>query len=333
MNLRIQFFVFALVFGFSLRAAHAEETDAATQEAAKLYKDAAKDMELREYSRACPKLEAARKIVPGHVRTAMSLAECYDKLGQPATALEVFKTARSIASAQGKADKVAEIDAKVEAIRPRVPHLTIIVPKGIASLPGLSLVRNDVPIPVSQWGAAVPINPGKYVIEVTALDKAPWKAPVEIEIGKDATVEVSPPWNEPAKTGANPQDGNRSQDTGSTSSGRSGLRTAGFVGIGLGAVGLGVGAVLGGLAVSKNNESDDGHCKPDNHCDQIGFDLRTEGRTLGNASTAAFVLGGVFVAAGVISVVVSGKSKEASGNAPQASFWVGPSGLGVRGRW
>jgi hypothetical protein len=332
MDRRIQTAILVIVSGLSLPFARAEDVDPAMQEAQKLYQDAAKDMDRQAYARACPKLEAARKIVPNHVRTAMSLAECYDKLGQPASALDVFKQAKSLASDQGKTDKQIEIDAKVEAIRARAPHLTIIVPRQIASLPGLSIVRNEIPIPVSQWGTAVPINPGKYELEVTALDKAPWKTPVEVQMGKASTVEILPPWDVPAKPDSGAGDGGASTPA-ATSSPKKILRTAGFIGIGLGAIGLGAGAILGGLAVSKNNESDNGHCQPDNHCDQIGFDLRTEARTMGNASTAAIVLGGVFLAGGVVSVVLSGKVKESSGNAPQTSFWVGPSSVGVRGRW
>ncbi|MBK9266171.1 MAG: tetratricopeptide repeat protein [Polyangiaceae bacterium] len=338
MNRRIHFAFFTVALMLMSPIAHAEEKEAARQEAQKLYQDAAKDMDQGQYRRACPKLDAAREIMPGHVRTAMTLAECYDKLGQPATALIVFEDARILASAEGKLDKVAEIDSKLATLASRVPRLTLAVSRNVAALSGFSIVRNGVPIPVTQWGEAVPVNPGTYHIKVTALDKAPWQTSAEIQIGQAVTIDITPPWSVPAGPPPKTVENDKSSDPRTNPAPpivqrSSRLRTAGFVGIGIGVVGVGVGAILGGLAVSKNNDSDDGHCKPNNVCDQIGFDLRTEARTMGNASTALFIVGGLATAGGVILVTASpspGKGQEAKA---RAGLWIGPSGVGIRGQW
>ncbi len=312
--------------GLSPAGAQAQASDADMKEAQKLYQDAAKDMDTQDYARACPKLEAARKILPEHVRTAISLAECHDKLGEPATSLEAYNAARALAHTQKNTDKLAEIDAKLAALKPRVPHLTISVSKNVAMTPGLTISRNNVPVPVAQWGKSVALNPGKYQIEVTAVDKSPWKITQEINMGQNAAVQIKPPWSD--------DDDDDTGTAGAASNGKPGapLRTVGVIGISVGAAGLGVGAILGAMALSKNNASNDGHCNARNICDQTGYDLRTSARSLGNGSTAMLVVGGVLATTGVVLFVVGGKNKSPSDNG-QTSLWVGPTSVGVSGKW
>jgi len=323
----------AIAISLTALGAEAQSTEAAKQEAQKLYQDAAKDMDAKEYARACPKLEAARKILPDHIRTAMSLAECYDKLGEPATAQEAFGFARALAHEQKNTDKLAEIDAKLVALKPRVPHLILSIPKEFSTLPGFAILRNGAPVPVAQWDKPISLNPGKYQIEVSAVDKKPWKTTVEIKAEKDTTLEIKPPWNDP------PAIENSSGTSGTSPSGNgsdspnppsSTLRAIGIAGISLGAVGVGIGAILGGVAVAKNSASDSGLCNASNVCNQEGFDLRTEARAYGNLSTTALVVGSVLLASGVVLVVVGGKN---TSEKTQASLWVGPSSVGVRGMW
>lgn len=331
MNRNLVAWALAVGIGLSPAIVRAQASDAATKEAQKLYQEAAKDMAAQQYGTACPKLEAAKKILPDHVRTAMSLAECYDKLGQPATALETFEAARVLADAQKNADKLAEIDSRLADLRPRVPHLTLVVPKDIASLPGFSVLRNRVPVPVAQWGKALAVNPGTYQIEATALDKAAWNTSAEIQLGHDSIIEIKPPWNGPKETPSDKPE--KPAVPPATKPTNSPLRTIGIVGISLGAVGMGAGAILGGLAISKNNASKDPrHCDTRNVCDQVGLDLRNESLTLGNGSTAAWIVGGVLATSGVVLFAMGGK-KKTSGDEAQTGLWLGPTSAGLHGRW
>jgi hypothetical protein len=332
--------VLSLAILASSSAARAEQqADAKAQAAAsELYTQAKRDMEAGAYARACPRLEAARKILPEHMRTGMTLAHCYDKAGQPARAWAELRRVSALTEAQRNPDKVAEIEAKLADLEGRVPRLTIEVPPDIGALPGFAITRNGTPIITAQWGKAEPVDPGVYEIGATALGKEPWTARVEVrEPGKNVPVKVAPPWVLPARAAEKPaekkdQGPSRSASVGSSSW----MRTAGFVGMGVGAAGLGVGAVLGAMALSRNGASNDGHCKADDRCDQAGFDLRSEARALGNGSTAAFVAGGVVLAAGAALFVISlpgSKDKEAGESRARASLLIGPSGLGVRGAW
>ncbi len=296
----------------------------AKAEAQKLYEDGARDMEVDAYSRACPKFEAAFKILPDHIRTGVTLAECLDKLGKPANALSVLETVALLAKARGDANKLAEVEASIADVDKRAPKLTIRVPAAVATTPGFALSRNGVPIPRAAWETPVPLDPGEYELEASAVDKPTWKTTVRLSIGKAQTVEVTPGW-EKAKivvVAPPPAWPNR-------------VRMAGIVGIGLGAFGLGTWGVLGGLAISKNNASKP-HCSPDNDCDEEGYNRRNEAIGLGHGATVGLIAGGVFLATGVSLLVVAAVGKketkrDAAWTVRDVSF--GPSGVGVRGVW
>src|SRR5262245_12032105 len=109
--------------------ARAQQPDPkAEKKASEPYKQARIEMEAGDYARACPLLEAAKKILPEHVRTGITMAQCYDEAGQPASAWAELMRVKSLAEAQGNADKVAEIDGLLSDLERRVPKLTIEVP-------------------------------------------------------------------------------------------------------------------------------------------------------------------------------------------------------------
>jgi hypothetical protein len=317
--------------------ARAKEPDSNARRAAlELYTQASREMKAGDYARACPRLEAARKILPQHVRTGMTLAQCYDQAGQPASARAELLRVKPLADAQGDADKASEIKSRLASLEGRVSRLTIEVPAGISALPGLVISRNGAPIETVQWGRAEPVDPGAYEIAATALGKEPWSTRVELrEHGQTIRVTVAPPWALPAAVVDRPVEEKRASlpPAGEVSPW---MRTAGFVGIGLGAAGIGVGAVLGGAAISRKNASNDGHCNAQDHCDRVGFDLRSEAVALGQGSTAALVVGGAILATGVVLVAIShvgSKGQEVVKRRARASLVVGGSGVWAEGVW
>ena len=76
----------------------------------------------------------------------------------------------------------------------------------------------------------------------------------------------------------------------------------GLITIGVGAVGLGIGAVTGALSLSRVSDLEARcggyHCSPADEADA------RSAKTLGNVSTAAFVVGGVAAAAGALLLVI-----------------------------
>lgn len=302
------------------------------KEAEKLYGAAAKDMAAKKYDRACPTFEAAKEKAPEHVRTGMTLAQCYAEWGKPGQAFDELQRVRVFALLQNKPDKVKAIDEQVAAVRKSAPLLTIRVPAEIKGKPGLSILSNGKTVPASQWDASVPVNPGTYRIEATASGKDPWETSVDVkEPGKTVTVAVSPPsWGLADPSSGNvPIQGDSPKATPSSN-----LRVMGFVGLGLGGAGLALGGILGGLAISKNKEGA-AYCNAQNACKQAGYDVRLDAYNLGNGSTAAFVAGAVLVGAGALLVGLSPSVKRSSeaSQAIRVETWIGPSSFGIRGDW
>ncbi|MDI3289612.1 tetratricopeptide repeat protein [Polyangium sp. 15x6] len=76
----------------------------------------------------------------------------------------------------------------------------------------------------------------------------------------------------------------------------------GVISLGVGAIGLGVGAVTGAFSMAKVSDVRS-RCQ-DDHCLSAYRVEADEARTLGQVSTAAFVVGGVAAAAGVVLLVL-----------------------------
>jgi hypothetical protein len=110
----------------------------------------------------------------------------------------------------------------------------------------------------------------------------------------------------------------------------SGLRTVGFVALGVGAAGIVAGAVTGGMAMAKRNsiEGCEGtRCPPSARTD-VG-----EYNDLRNISSACFIGGGVLAAAGIALVIAAPKSKPSSAARSEPSLriapWVGAGSAGL----
>jgi hypothetical protein len=324
-------YLFGFVGVLSIHAdALAQVPDARAKiEAQKLYEDGANDMEADAYSRACPKFEAAFKILPDHIRTGVTLAECLDKWGKPASALGVLEKVLPLAKARGDKAKVAEVEASIADLDHRVPRLTIRVSSSLSKTPGLAISRATVPVPPASWGKPIPLDPGEYEIEVSAVDKPIWKTTVQLVIGEPKTVDIVPGWKESEKVEEQTRVVPPPLPVGN------GLRTVGFVGIGLGAAGLATWGVLGGLAISQNNASKE-RCSRDHYCDEEGTSRRNDAIGLGHGATIGLIAGSAFLATGVSLVVIAAAGRKES---KRAATWTvtdllaGPSGVGVRGVW
>ncbi len=314
----------------SATVAHAQATDPAI---AAFFEAAMELMNKTDYQAACPKLEAVLQKEPRMVGARLQLARCYEGWGRTASAWGQYTQLASLDDT-----RAAEAQQSAARLGPRVAKLQIEVPAEIASIPGLKVTLDGKDQPKEAWGVALPVDGIEHVIEATAPDRKPWKQSIQVRdrVAGDADAQpivigVKEPEKLPMKPPPPPPPPPPIAPAPPPQS--SGMRTVGFVGIGLGVVGLGAGAVLGGLALSKNDESKASGCTAANVCGEPGKSLRLDAITFGNASTAAFIAGGVLAGVGVILVATSGKSKESSGNAPRASLYVGPSSVNVRGSW
>jgi hypothetical protein len=182
------------------------------------------------------------------------------------------------------------------------------------------------------WGAAIPVDPGSHVIEVTAPGKKPWQATAKVE-GDKASVVITIPALEdaPATSQASAPTGEPVHADASVAG--TTRRTLGLVVAGAGVVGLGVGAVFA-LKAKSNNDESFGHCDPidKNSCNQDGVNLRDSARNAGTVATVAVGLGAIALAAGGILFFTA-----PSGEKPSAilvpSVAPGNAGLALVGRY
>lgn len=132
----------------------------------------------------------------------------------------------------------------------------------------------------------LPLDVGWHELVVSGRGYKTRKQRIEIAADRDRVAVPVPPLESMTIAGPNPE--------------RPWQRPAAIVAMGLGGAGLAAGAVLGGLAIARNQESNDGHCSAQDRCDSAGLVLRRQAVGLGNGSTVALVAGGLLAAGGAV---------------------------------
>ena len=196
--------------------------------------------------------------------------------------------------------------------------------------------RDGSEIGEGQWGAAVPVDGGEHLVEVSAPGFRAWTT--KVSVGSEsatASVAVPPLVPEPVKIPPEPSP---------SAAGQPGFvwgpqRLAGL-GVGLaGVAALVAGGVAGGVASAKNGTTKH-ECLPaqPNVCTAAGVADRANAFKLANASTGLLIGGAMAAAAGVTLLVVppSGASAKTGGvkrieASPLAG--AGTAGLLLRGEW
>jgi hypothetical protein len=327
---------------FAAPSAHGQPASAAAKAAAQtLFDDARKLTAENNYAAACPKLAESHTLDPT-VGTKFYLADCLERIGKLASAWTFYIEAADAAAAAGQKQRASFARDRAEAVKQRLPTITITVPDSVRALPGLSLRRNGVPLGQAQWGTAVPVDPGEHVISATAEGVAPWESRVQIkEEQEHITVDVP---SLTARQGAEPiapkpTETQPDQAPAPPVQGRGKTQRIAAIAVGAtGIAGIGLGAVFGGLAVSKQTASNsDGHCDASNFCDETGLSLRRQAITSATISTVGFVAGGALVAGGVVLFLTapSGPPSNVStgGSSIGPAIAVGPAGLSITGTW
>jgi serine/threonine-protein kinase len=214
-----------------------------------------------EYKAACQRFEQSQALDQG-VGTLLYLAECYDRLGRPASAWATYRSAESIAKAAGQADRARVAGERAIQLEPTLPKLAVDVADENPS-EGFALTIDGKPFDKSLFGVAFPIDPGRHELVAQAFGRAPWATSIDILPGQAQTVRV--PVLEPARTvqtlpasdpygiGAAPRD-DAVMDTGSNLA-SSPRQKASFIVAAGGAAALATGIVLGLVAKGKDDDA------------------------------------------------------------------------------
>jgi len=331
---------FVAVLGAALfvaPAARAQSSDAEKIAAAQaLYDEAVALMDAKDFPRACPKLEEAARLVPEGIGAKLTLAECYEETGKLASAWSQYSISASMAERAGQKERAKQAASKAEALKGRLARLTIEVPDAVRAIPKLTITRGGSVVGEAQWGTSLPVDVGSHEIVVTAPGYKAWSRKVEVaKDGDTVTARVEAPAIDQNEEAA--EERRRAASTvviQNMAPERPWQRPLGVAVMSVGAAGLVVGGVLGGLAIRKNNESNEsGLCDAEDYCKKAGLALRSEAVGLGNGSTAALVVSGVALLGGValFATAPASKGKEDKGLPAGLGLEVAPGAIRVRG--
>jgi len=177
-----------VITGF-FEIAHAQSADNKAA-AETMFREGRRLMIAGEYAEACPKFLASQNLDPG-VGTLLNLGDCYAKNGQTASAWAQFIEAASEAHRLGDTRRQEAAQARATELEVRLVRLTIVVPPA-ADVAGLEIKRDGTRVDRALWGAALPVDPGKLVIEATAPGKKKWTVTVPRKDGDPPAIVTLP---------------------------------------------------------------------------------------------------------------------------------------------
>lgn len=307
-------FLGLLVLAVSIAGvARAQGSDPAAADA--LFREARALMKKGAHEAACPKLAESQRLDPAP-GTAVSIGECLEKLGRLADALQAYRDALDLMRTGD--DRIAPVKAQVSALEKRVPRLTVAMVAGAPG--GTKVVRDGVELGEASMGAALPVNPGQHIIEVTAPGHEPRKHVVKLGEGETRELRVEPgaptqPTSPTADSTTPAEAGPRDSANGSRA------RTAGYI---VGAVGL-TGVAIGVVAFSVATA----------HCGFWRSDCepaeREDAQSWQTPAIGFFVGGAVVAATGAVLVLTAKPDGSALRVAP--TFAMGRAACVLEGRW
>ena len=300
-----------------------------------LFTEARQKMQAGDYAHACPLLEESERVDPA-VGTLYNLADCQEHLGKTATAWALFLEVADKTRAAGQSAREQAARDRAAALASRLSRVVVVVPGERPA--GLVVKRDGAAVSATQWGLALPVDPGPHGFVATAPGRRTWHKTVEVSAGGATTTLTVPDLaTEGSGDAIDPRDaafdpaGTMTGDGGATrettvdaSSGPlSTRRTVGAVMAGAGAVGLVLGTTFGIVSWAKHSESNGG-CSHTNVCTAPAGAARNDAISAGNVSTAAFVVGLGLAAAGAVVWLTEPAPTSATGPHRGASIGVAP---------
>ena len=229
-------------------------------------------------------------------------------------------------------------DAKheVDSVASRIAHVTI----NVTGCPNPNVTLDGQPLPSVVLGVEKPVDPGTHEVKATATGCKDTTASFVVGDGKqtsttltlekeETAVAANPPPpttpTPPPTTPAPPPTAPPAQ----TSSGGSGLKTAGFVTLGIGGAALIGGFITGGVALGQHGDLQTKcggtSCPSSLQSDVDSYHLMT------TLSTVGFIVGGVGIAAGLAMVLLAPSPKKT--NAAYITPYLGFGTVGAMGQF
>lgn len=334
-----------LPFALCLSAAALAQPARDPAAAEALFQDARAAFKKGDYATACPKFAESHRLDPA-AGSLFNLADCEERAGHTASAWSRWQELVTLLRPTPTDERFAVAQQHVADLAQRLPRLR--VKWSGPQVQGAVVKRDGVELGPASLDAALPIDPGNHVVEVTAPDRAAKTFPVTTREGATTDVEV---------TAGEPTAGGTTTTTTTTTttqpekpppppipiptpepepeSGHSvALPVIGWISLGLGIVAGGVAGGTGAAAIAAKGTVDRECNATTKACSQAGLDAATQGHTLATASTATTVLGAILGGAGITLLVISAATSGSSRTARVVpSVGPGLAGLSLEGRF
>jgi hypothetical protein len=279
-------------------SARAEPTPADRALATELFNRGRALMAEGRVAEACPAFAESQRLDPGG-GTLLNLALCHEREGKLATAWVELDEALAVAEREGQGDRVALARARITAIAPLIPRLTLTVPASV-DVPELVVTRDGTRVARVAWGTPMPLDPGAHRVEASAPGFAPWSVTVDIAAGERRALAVGPLVAAAPAPASPPASARAPLAVPAPAAPRRLPVTTLGLGLGaLGVAGLVTGSIAGAVALDRDARSD-ALCRP--RCNELGYALNQEAKRAADVSTASFVVGAAALAAGLILV-------------------------------
>jgi serine/threonine-protein kinase len=271
-------------------------------------------VERNRFAEACPQFAESQRLDPG-IGTLLWLADCYENVGQMASAWMAFSQAATEAAERHDARETVARDraGKLEA---SLAHLTVFVSPEAAAARDLQIHCDGVVLSSGNWGRPIPLDPGSHTITANAANGRLWWKTLELATGSSSTSITVPGLAErttpepaapvPGVLAPSPVVTGPASEPASTPAGRSG-HTQRLAGIAIGSVGAAsvlVGSIFSLRAKAKYDDSNAGPCLPDNECTAAGFDDRRSASSMATVATVA-MSGGAALLVGAAAVYLA----------------------------
>jgi hypothetical protein len=268
-----------------------EPARAQASEADTLFTEGRELLAKGRWAEACDKLQKSERLAPA-TGTLLNLGFCWEQLARMRSAMDAYAEAEILATQANDAksatfarERFAFVEAKVMKLVIRVEH---------ESTRGLEVTRNGQPVPKTDWGKPIAVDPEDFVVAASAPGYATWRGVVTGK-GDAAVVTVVVPELQRASRLALVPD--------------IGMKRGVALGLGgLSAIALGASVALGVSAKSRYNDASP-FCDASG-CDAAGTQMKSSAVGQGNVATALAFAGIVCLGAGIYLWITGDSEKE-----------------------
>ncbi|HRI64269.1 MAG TPA: hypothetical protein PK156_08520 [Polyangium sp.] len=306
-----------------------------------LFSRGLEDMKAGQFEVACPRIAEAQRMSPTP-GTLYTLAECESRTSKIATAVthyrEYLRLYQDLPAEQKRKQesRAKNADAQINTLSAEVPTLALVWPPNPPS--GLQVSVDGIRLGPAAMGIEVPMDLGEHMVltQLPSGEKAEQrvvlakneKKRLELELPK-VTSSVKP---EPIKPTLEVSKADIEAPA------RPWQKSVGIAAMAVGGAGIAAGAILGGVAITKKNDSNQyNHCDAQDFCDPYGLQLRNEAVALATGSTVALIVGGVLATGGIVLLATAPRASDQGRNAVQGIWNVRlEGGFGsafVKGTW